>query len=272
MRRWNRWGQSSPRSGPTWQPADLLPPGYGAGLADLPRGGPAAPAAVIREMVARELGRMSVVTFTAFEEEPYEIGLLYQVHRAVLTDGRPVVVKLAPPGLDEDIARDLDTLPLLRAVLAGVPEAAVPLDGLIAEFRQSVRQQDDCLRDAKVLEAVAQDLGEYEGLGVPRVHRRLCTGRMVTLERLPGKGLAAGHGGPGLASLLCTAWLQQALFGRFFPAEADPNSVAVLPDGRLAFGGPFASVPPSARKDFWEYLLAVSADHPDAACGTWSAC
>ena len=120
-----------------------------------------------------------------------------------------------------------------------------------------MRQQGDCLRDAKVWETVAQDADEHDWLAVPRVHRRLCASRLLTVERLPGCGLATDRGGPELATRLCAAWLWQALFGRFFPAEVDARLVAVLPDDRLAFDGPFTSVPPSVRKDFWEYLLAI---------------
>jgi predicted unusual protein kinase regulating ubiquinone biosynthesis (AarF/ABC1/UbiB family) len=75
-----------------------------------------------------------------------------------------------------------------------------------------------------------------------------------------------GFSGRELASRLCSVWLRQALLGRFFPAEARGRDVVVLPDGRVAFRGVFASLPSASRKDLWDYLLAASVGDPDGAC------
>src|SRR4029079_1710040 len=74
-------------------------------------------------------------------------------------------------------------------------------------------------------------------------------------------------GSGALAARLCQTWLRQACFGRAFPVEMQDADVQLLPGGRMAWtGGPFAALPPTARENLWEYLLAAAAHDPERAC------
>src|SRR5207248_4443588 len=115
--------------------------------AALPAGPAPAPAAAVRDAIARELGRPPGAVFAGFEGEPCERGLLFQAHRAWLHGGEPVTVKLADPGPAGALDADLDALPLLRGALAGGEGPELPLGGAAADFRQWVRQQADCARE-----------------------------------------------------------------------------------------------------------------------------
>jgi predicted unusual protein kinase regulating ubiquinone biosynthesis (AarF/ABC1/UbiB family) len=255
---------------------DLGLGGLRAGLsAPFPRPA-AAPAAAVRELLARELGRAPAFAFTEFEEAPCAAGLLYQAHRARLLDGEPVTVKVALPGREDELAAELAALPLLEKALAEDEGAALDLGAAVADYRHLVRQQADFRHEAHVLEALARDGADCELLRAPRVFAGLSTARVLTVERLPGRPLAellppggapaAGADGRGLADRLCAVWLRQAALGRFFPVETGPDDVLVLPGGELAFTGACASAPAAAQRDLWEYLLAAAADDPDRAC------
>lgn len=232
-----------------------------------------APTAAVRELLARELGRAPALAFAEFEETPCDVGLLFQAHRARLPDGEPVTVKVARPGREEELAADLAALPLLEKALAEDEGAALDLGAAVADFQHLVRQQVDFRHEAGVLEALGRDGADCELLRAPRVWAGLSTARVLTAERLPGRPLAellqgadAGVDGRALAGRLCAAWLRQAALGRFFPVEAGPEHVLVLPGGELAFTGACGSAPATAQRDLWEYLLAAAADDPDRAC------
>jgi ubiquinone biosynthesis protein len=258
--------------------------GYLASRVDLPPAGQpasacvatATPAAAVREVIARELGGAPAEVYRQFEEEPCAVGLLFQTHRARLTDGQAVTVKVVHPGREDEVAADLAALSLLDGVLTDEGGGDVPLGGAIADFRHTVWQQADLAHEAATWQALAEDTEGFELLCVPRVYRDLSTARVLTLERVPGVPLADLLGAEDeagdaidprdLASRLCTGWLRQALLARSFPAEAGANEVMVLPDGRVAFMGTYSSLPSASRKDLWEYLLAASAADPDGAC------
>jgi ubiquinone biosynthesis protein len=233
--------------------------------------------AVLEEVITQELGCRPGEAYGAFEEDPFEVGLLSQSHRACLLEGQPVTVRVAHPGQDDDVTADLASLFLLRNVFFGKDEAVLALDSAIADFRQRIQGETDFGQAVKVLGAIEGDAEECKVLCVPRVFRNLSTGRLLTLERLPGwslQGLLPSRAESGsadlerreLASRLCTVWLRQALLGRFFPAAVRPHEIWVLPDYRLAFPGIWAALPSASKKDLWEYLLAASTGDPDVAC------
>jgi ubiquinone biosynthesis protein len=252
---------------------DLLSPEQRQSLAGVAHAARPTPPAVVREMLARELSRAPAVAYRDFEEEPCEIGLLFQAHRGRLPDGQEVLVKVVHPGHEEEVAADLAALPLLRGLLTGEEGAEVPLDGALADFRHTVRQQADFVHEAATWGTLAEDAEGFKPLCVPQVYADLSTARVLTLERLPGRSLADrlhtaddGVDRRDLASRLCTVWLRQALLGRSFLAEGRLTDVTVLPDGRVSFMGIFSSVPFATRRTLWEYLLAASAGDPDVAC------
>jgi ubiquinone biosynthesis protein len=268
---------------------DLLPDGYDRELAALSQDGTATPFVLVQELIARELGCAPADAFTAFEEKPFAVGLLYQTHRAALPDRQLVTVKVAHPDREEEVATDVAALSLLRDVFIGEERTGLPLDSAIADFRYAVHQQINFGHQARALEAAARDADEFDLLRVAQVHKDRSTARLLTLESLPGWSLAQmlpssggqrwktsaatnGRGGfseldrRDLASNLCTVWLRQALLGRFFPAEVGVQDILVLPDNQLAFTGVFSSLPSALKKDLWDYLLAVSVSDPDNAC------
>jgi ubiquinone biosynthesis protein len=227
-------------------------------------------------VIAQELGRAAAEIFPGLEEMPAEVGLLYQAHRARLPDGEPVTVKVLRPA-DPERAADLELLPLLADLFAGEAWWGWLLEGAFRDFRNTVQQGADFVHEARVLRTVAEDAEEMDLLTVPRVYRELSTARLLTLEALPGwsladvlnttgGGCAAAIAPAEVAGRVCKAWLWQALLGRHFPAEPEPRNVTLLPDGRFVFGGPFASLPATTRKELWEYLLAVATGDPDRAC------
>jgi ubiquinone biosynthesis protein len=256
---------------------DLLPAPYRVELAALSPGVRPLPVATVRAVIAQELGRSPAEVFPTLEEVPFEIGLLYQVHRARLSDGEPVTVKVLRPTGSDESATDLELLPLLAGLFAGEAWWGWILESALADFRNTVQQEADFVHEARVLEAAAGDAEDFDLLGVPRVHCELSTAQLLIVEALSGwqlanvfrpsgemrpQGIAPGE----VADRACKAWLWQALLGRYFPAEPSLHNITLLPDGRFVFGGPCASLPATTRKELWEYLLAAAMGDPDGAC------
>lgn len=143
-------------------------------------------------VVRRELGDLDA--FASFDPEPLAAGSIGQVHRAVLRDGTPVVVKVRRPGLRRAFRSDIETLALVCAaadrVHPGVRVANLP--GFVTLFAQlTLEELDFRLEAANLVESVAvlEDLGA-DDVRVPRPFPALTTERMLTMEHLPGVSYA----------------------------------------------------------------------------------
>jgi ubiquinone biosynthesis protein len=259
---------------------DLLPERDRRELAAIEDRAAALPAAAVAELITRELGRPPLEVFCAFEEAPFASCLLSQAHRAWLPGGHPVTVKLLRPGVRGCAARDVELLPLLKVALVGRVGSEQALEDASEDFRAALGRKCDLLAEARALDALARDAGDFgASVRVAAPHAELCTRGLLTLERPNGPSLndllSPSRGGEGgeefdrgqLARRLCAAWLRQAILGGLFPVELSAEDVSVLPGGRLVLaGGDFDTLPAESRTNLWGYLVAAARENPRLAC------
>jgi len=248
--------------------ADLLPIDDCLTLAAIPDEAPALAAAEVHERLASELGRPYGEIFPVFEDEPLESRLFHQSHRARLSSGEAVAVRILHPPEEEEI----ELLGVLKRVFPSHgSDVSVPFGEVLSDFRRTLAARLDLAGAADALEFLGRDARRSDLLVVPQVYRELSTSQVLTIELLGGSTvdeMAAGPppaaaDGEELARRICLIWLYQALIARRFPLEAD---VRELPDGRLAItGGVFATLPASSQVNLWDYLRATAAHMPDRA-------
>jgi predicted unusual protein kinase regulating ubiquinone biosynthesis (AarF/ABC1/UbiB family) len=89
---------------------------YQKALARLQADAPPMDPGLALECLQTELGRPAEAVFVEFTETPMAAASIGQVHRAVLHDGRPVVVKIQYPGVAQAIRDDLSNTELLATV------------------------------------------------------------------------------------------------------------------------------------------------------------
>jgi len=258
---------------------DLLPVSYCLELSAVPDRTEPDPLVSIREMFRRSVGCRPEEAFVEFDAEPFESRLLFQSHHAWLEADGPVTVKLMRCEIEEQIETDSRLLPLLKDALATLDLAQLQIDLAIADFHRALRRQMDLNQELGSLEAFAHDSKEFTMLAAPRVHEKLCSSEVLTIERLSGTGLgdivssldrnggAAGIDPGNLASTLCLVWLRQTLLGSLLPVEPLGTNVVVLPNQQIAFrGGSFAKLSTKVKANLWNYVTSASAEDFDKAC------
>ena len=80
---------------------------------------------------------------SSFDEDPLASASIAQVHRAILKDQTPVVLKIQRPGIDSLIRSDLNILLfILERALVEFPELRLfdPI-GMFQEFRRSLHSR-----------------------------------------------------------------------------------------------------------------------------------
>lgn len=225
----------------------------------------------------RTLGRPFGEVLPVFDERPFRASPLRQAHRARLADGREVVVERLRPGVEERLAADAGLLDLLVPALAGLGADPEAVERSLGEFAAWARAETDLVRQAAALEGLRADAADHAGLRVPAVLGEISSDALLVREALPGPtvaevlaGGAAGGAAAGSADeaavLLCLVWLRQALRGRLFPVQPEPDETVLMAGGAVAWtGGACASLPSAAQAHLVEYLAAVAERDPERA-------
>ncbi len=168
------------------QTQDFLPKEFAAALQRLQKEAPPVEYAVIAAQVERELGALPEKLFRSFEREPHAAASIGQVHRAVTTDGREVVMKVQYPGVDESCDSDLKQLKLTLKLggLLKLPKESV--DAVFEEVKARLHEELDYENEAKNIDRFRKFHADHEGVLVPHVIPELSTRRVLTLEYLHG--------------------------------------------------------------------------------------
>ena len=144
----------------------------------------------VRRVLTEELGGPPETHFRHVEPEAFAAASLGQVHRAVLLDGKPVVVKVQYPGIAATVQQDVQNVKALLKVFAAIARDVmrqnVDPGEVAAELEARLREELDYVHEAKNLERFRRLLADDAEVAVPRVHRALTTTRVLTMECLEG--------------------------------------------------------------------------------------
>jgi ubiquinone biosynthesis protein len=249
--------------------ADLIPPPYAKALSRLQDSVEPFGFEEIERIVTEELGVRLSRAFESFEAAPLASASLGQVHRAVLRDGRQVVVKVQRPGIKERIAEDMEALAELAEFADKHSEAGrkYGFGELLEQFRRSLNGELDYRREAENLRQLGRIVRDYDRLVIPEPVDDYTTGVVLTMDYVPGRKVTElgplgklELEGCELAEQLFEGYLDQILVEGFFHADPHPGNVLVTDDNRLALVdlGMVARVPGAMRKLLIKLLLAMS--------------
>jgi ubiquinone biosynthesis protein len=200
------------------------------------------PDSEIREVVEHSLGEPIEQAFGSFEHQPLAAASIGQTHRAVLSDGTRVVVKVQRPGIDEVVARDASVLRLASARLERHVEIAreVGLSGFSEELISGLEQELDYQHEASVGTALRENRAGDDGISIPAVHSTLSTDRVLVMEEVVGRSIAdpaAIEASPvpahELASRLLSSFLGQVLEDGLFHADPHPGNLLIDEAGTI---------------------------------------
>ena len=204
---------------------------------------PAAPFAAIRRTIETSFGAPLESLFSQFDEQPVGAASIAQVHRATTTDGRDVAVKVLRPGIEEELAKAIETYEWAAAYVEAYGGEARRLRPrlAVAQFRQWTARELDLQREAASASELRENMIAEPGYYVPEIDWRRTARRVLTLEWLDGIKLndhdaliEAGQDCEALAAILVRAFLRQAVVDGFFHADLHHGNLFAMPDGRIA--------------------------------------
>jgi ubiquinone biosynthesis protein len=248
---------------------EVLPDVYLEELGRLTDSAPPLPFSEIEPTIAQDIG---LDAFVRIDPEPLASASIAQVHRALLRDGRDVVVKVRRPGIEEQVALDLDLLRSAAALLERRSETAraVQARALAEELEVHLRGELDLEEEAHNAELIAGLAEDIDAIVVPAVIRPFVSERLLVLERIDGKKITRDHGlsaerAHELAETLFAFYVRQVTLEGFYHADPHRGNVLLTPDARLALldFGLLGRVDDDTRRSLALLLLAVAQNRAD---------
>lgn len=168
---------------------------YQKAMARLQADAPPMHPALVRDVLDAELGP-AVEHFAKFTAEPMAAASIGQVHRAILRDGREVVVKVQYPGVAQAIRDDLANTEMLATFLRFVAAASgmkVDVRAVAREAAARISEEVDYRHEAATIAAFSKLYWGHPFIRVPDVVPEASSDRVLTMTYLDGMDWAAAQ-------------------------------------------------------------------------------
>jgi ubiquinone biosynthesis protein len=221
---------------------DMFPPQWIAEFEKLHSQVPAVPYELLHpDLVAALKGDPSEV-FAEFDPVPLAAASIAQVHRAILKDGTPVVVKIRRPSIEGVIRADLRILEHAAKLLESeVPDSRrYDTVQVVSQFRRSLNRELDLAKEARNIEQFARNFADDPLVKIPRVYWEFTNAHINVQEQIvgmagvsPDKLRERGLDPRLLAARGADAVLRMVLEHGYFHADPHPGNILFLPDNRI---------------------------------------
>jgi len=226
----------------------------------------------VERIVEAELGIRISKAFDSFESAPLAAASLGQVHRAILRDGREVVVKVQRPNVREQVKKDLEVFTEIATALEKHTEIGrkMNLAGAIEQARMVMFSELNYLQEARSTEILRTNLESFSQIHIPAVIHDFTSPRVLTTELVKGKKvskltpLALVEGNYAeLAGVLTQAYLKQICVDGFWHSDPHPGNVFIreeegVPQLVLLDFGMVSRISREFQDEVIKLLLAIS--------------
>ena len=219
---------------------DLVTPEFADQLAKLQNKSTPMDYVTVSAQIESQLDRPIESIFSFFDPEPLGSASIGQVHRATLSDGRDVAVKVQYPGIRDSLDSDLKNLGGLMK-MGRVFMSKERADEFLTEVRESLLGETDYLQEATNLARFHELLADVDGVVVPEPILELTTEQVLVMTFLEGEKLDdALLAMPDIAerSVILTRFVELyvKMLHELHVLHADPHpgNFLLTPDGDIA--------------------------------------
>ncbi len=218
---------------------DLVPAEYVVALESLQDDVEPFSFAEVEKIVEDELQARISKVFQEFEATPLAAASLGQAHRAILRDGREVVVKVQRPGVREIVQQDLKVFGEIATALENHTAIGRKMNLLatVEDLRRTLMSELDYLQEARNAAILRRNLAEFEELHIPATIDDLTTSKVLTTELVHGKKVSKltplgliENDYAQLAVVLTRAYLEQICVDGIWHSDPHPGNVFLRDD------------------------------------------
>ena len=248
---------------------DILTPNIIEELEKLQDHVPAFPGEEAENIITDELKKPLNRLFSRFEREPTACASVAQVHKAVLTDGTAVAVKVRRPGVQQQVTTDLEILHHLAGLFERywLETENYNLPGIVREFERALLLELNFTHEAGSMERFARNFADDPAIYCPRVYRSHTGKRVLTMEYIDGVKLDESPDNcdpKQVARAGARSMFKQIFEDGFFHADPHPGNLLIMPNNVICFldYGMMGLLSESQREEMGNLILAVVRHHP----------
>lgn len=145
---------------------------------------------LIRKQIKSELGKYPEQLFKNFEHNAFAAASLGQVHKAILKNGKSVVVKVQYPGVDETVEQDLKNLKALLQIFTAMTRDVLrqkfDTREIYQELEERLREELDYVNEANNLALFQRLFADDEEVIVPQAYLDFSSRRVLTMQHVEG--------------------------------------------------------------------------------------
>ncbi len=197
----------------------------------------------IKEVIEKQYNKPLDEVFKDFPVTPLASASLAQVYKVSLGQ-KKAIVKVQKPNVEEIIRADLEILEFVANHLdQHYKEARVyNPKGLIEEFKRYILNELNFENEVVNIETFRHNFRHDRTVHVPLVYEKLCTGKIIVIERINGIKLSdiqklkdSGFDLQKIAHTVIACILKQIFVDGLFHGDPHPGNIFILPDGKVSF-------------------------------------
>ncbi len=227
----------------------------------------------VRKVIEQDLDGGVNEAFSAFEEKPFAIASIGQVHSARTLEGERVAVKVQHPDIGAAISDELRNIGLVSPILKRLAPGS-DAGALLGEVRERIADELDYETEAQHQRRLARLFRGHPHVRVPAVHTGLSTRRVLVTEHVEGLGAEQiarldEAERDRVGEIACRFFLGLLWRERIVAGDPHPDNLLLCPDGRVCLldfgllGGAEAAVLDGER----DVMRAIVEADPDAVHG-----
>ncbi|GBG91635.1 hypothetical protein CBR_g52669 [Chara braunii] len=217
--------------------------------------------------------------FREVEETALASASIAQVHRAILKDGTPVVVKVQHLGMDIVMHSDLRNIGWVAKFLR--KQLPFDLTPVVKEIQTTIPLEFDFLREVSFMNTIGSNLKRNGVVDIvcPRPWKELCAPQLIVMERLDGvpfTQIINPQSGPHIRAKvpmavkafarLVEAYGPMIFIDGVFHADPHPGNLLLLEDGRMGLldFGQSKVLDEQTRKQLAQVVVALAGGDVDS--------
>jgi len=168
---------------------ELLPPEWEPILALLREQANSMPKVQLLQVLHNNWGENWQDNFSHFDFEPIAAASIGQVHKAVLTSGETLAIKIQYPGVAQSIDSDIDNVAGLLNIMRLIPKG-LDIQGILEQAKAQLKQEADYESELQYLKHYESLLAGDKRYIVPKVFSHLSNKNILCMEFINARPMA----------------------------------------------------------------------------------